>query len=137
VNTPNNGLITSSGTAAPGTSANPAFPNEVAACVTLRTAKVGPGFRGRLYLAGFNNAGVTAGNQITAAIQSAVNNWANTIPTVFTAQGLTFCLGLHQRKAYIGSTGKPHAARAKTTQDITSQSLKDLNWDSQRRRGLK
>jgi len=130
-------LVSSTGAAVPGTLAGEALPNEVAAVITLRTAFAGRSARGRIYTMGFG-VGVTApGNVIASNVVTSIGNWANSIPTVFTSQGLTFCLGLPHRLAYVSAAGTPHAERLATTLDVTSQTVRDNHWDSQRRRGLK
>jgi len=130
-------LINSSSSGDVGTSPGTPLPNETAVVITLRTAKVGPAFRGRIYVPGWASNALGAGNIVAGGAVTALQNWANTIPTTFTAQGLTFVLGLPHRLAYTSASGKPHAERAATTQDITSQPVKDNHWDTQRRRGLK
>lgn len=120
-----------------GTGTGESLPNEVAACVTLRTALAGRSARGRIYLPGFTVGTTAAGNVMSTALVTAINNWAGTIPSVFAGQGLTFALGLPHRLAYTSLAGTPHPERLATTLDITSQVLRDNHWDSQRRRGLK
>lgn len=137
VNTPNNALIQSTSTAVPGTGTGANLPNEVAVVITLRTAFVGPGFRGRIYIPGFAASSGTAGNVIIGTTVSVINTWANTIPSVFSGQGYTFVLGQPARAQYTGSTGRVHPARTATSTPITSQLVKDNHWDTQRRRGLK
>lgn len=137
VNTGNNPAIGSSGVTAAGTSASPAIPNEVAAVITERTAKAGPQNRGRIYVPGWATNAMGAGNVVAAAAVTALGNWAQTIPTALAAQGYTLVIGQPARAAYVGSTGTSHAARAATSQPVTSLLVRDNHWDSQRRRGLK
>jgi hypothetical protein len=137
LNTPNQPLLQNTASGAIGTSVSAALPNETAIVVTLRTAKAGRAFRGRIYLPGWATNALGTGNVIAAACVTDINAWANTIPTVFQAQGLTFVIGQHSRLAYTSGIGTPHPARAATTVDITSQSVKDNHWDTIRRRGLK
>jgi hypothetical protein len=137
MNSANNALIFASSGSAPGTSASPALPNEVAAVISLRTARTGPANRGRIYVPGFATNALGTGNVVAATVVTALNAWANTIPTALSGQGYTFVLGQPARAAYTGSTGTQHPARAATSQPVTSQALKDNHWDSQRRRGLK
>ena len=129
--------VASTSAFAPGTGAGESLPNEVAAVITLRTAFAGRSARGRIYVPGFAVGSTSAGNLISAGTVAALNGWAATIPTVFTANGLTFALGLPHRLAYVSPAGTPHAERLATTLDVTSQSMRDNHWDSQRRRGLK
>jgi hypothetical protein len=137
LNAPNQPIVPSATSNGLGTSVSPALPGEVAAAVTFRTNNVGPAFRGRMYVPGWATNALGAGNVIAATAVTALQNWANTIPTVLTAQGLQFALGQHARVAYTGVGGKQHPQRAATTVLITSQTVRDNHWDSQRRRGLK
>jgi hypothetical protein len=137
LNAPNQPIIPSANAGVPGTSASPSLPNETAAVITLRTAQVGPGFRGRIYFPGWATNALGAGNIIAAGAVTALTNWASTIPTVLSGQGLQFALGQHSRIAYTGSGGKPHPARPANTVLITSQTVRDNHWDTIRKRGLK
>jgi hypothetical protein len=130
--------IVGSGIGGPaGTSASTEMPDEVAAVVTLRTIKVGPGNRGRFYVPGWASNAVGTGNVIAAGAVTALQNWADTIPTVMASQGMTFALGQVERAAYTGSTGTAHDHRDAGTLTITAQTVRDNHWDTQRRRGLK
>ena len=137
VNTAGNVAISSTNAGVPGTSASPALPNEVAAVVTFRTSRAGPGHRGRMYIPGFATNALGAGNVIAAAAVTAVQNWANVIPSAFIASGYTHVLGLPARASYTGATGTVHPARAATTEDVTQRLVRDNHWDTQRRRGLR
>jgi hypothetical protein len=137
VRTANLPLVSSATTNVPGTAASIGMPAEVAVCVTLRTAKTGQSGRGRFYIPGFSNATNAAGNVILAATITAVQNWAQGIPAIFTTNGLTMCLGLPARGLYTGDTGTVHPARVAQTVPVTQLLVRDNHWDSQRRRGLK
>ena len=137
LNVPNQPVLANSAGGAPGTSASPALPNETAVVITLRTAKAGRAFRGRVYVPGWATNALGTGNVIAAACVTDINAWANTIPTVFQSQGLTFVIGQHSRVAYTSPIGTPHPKRDPTTVDVTSQAVKDNHWDTIRRRGLK
>jgi hypothetical protein len=120
-----------------GTSASPTLPSEVALAATFRTALVGPGNRGRMYVPGWATNALATGNVVAPAAMTALQNWLNTIPTALAAQGYTFCLRQPSRVGYTGETGKIHAARPAGTLPIITQTVRDNHWDSQRRRGLK
>lgn len=137
VSVANQPLVSSTTSGASGSSASPSLPNEVAAVVTLRTALAGKSGRGRSYVPGFATNALGAGNVIAAAAVTALQNWANTWPSIISGQGYTWVLGLKARQAYTGSTGTPHPARAATSVPITVATVRDNHWDSQRRRGLK
>jgi hypothetical protein len=129
-------ILSSTGVAA-GTAVAAELPNEMAVCITLRTALTGPSNRGRLFLPGLAQTTVAAGNLVSAAAVTAINTWAATISGVFSGAGYTWVIGQKARVAYTGSTGTQHPARAATSVPITAASSRDNHWDSQRRRGLR
>jgi hypothetical protein len=130
-------LVTSVGTGHPGTDAAVALPNEVALVVTLRTAKAGRGFRGRMYLPGFGSDQVTAGNLVAAGCITAVTAWVGLLATEIQTIVGTWSLGLRHRVAYTSGTGTTHDDRPAQLVQITAAPVRDNHWDSQRRRGLK
>jgi hypothetical protein len=137
VDVPNEPIIESTNPAVPGTVSGAPLPNEVAICITLRTAFTGRQFRGRMYLPGFTNAALGAGNTISGQTIDAINAWAATIRSVFSASGYTWVIGQKARAAYTGITGTAHPQRDADSVDITTALVRDNHWDSQRRRGLK
>jgi hypothetical protein len=137
VHTANNPLVASTHAAKAGADATQALPNEMAACLTLRTAATGPSNRGRMYIPGFSVATVTAANVLSAAAVTALTNWAGTIIGAFAAGSLTLVIGQPARQAYTGSTGTLHPARTANSVTVSSVILRNNTWDSQRRRGLK
>jgi hypothetical protein len=138
VRSANNPFISSATTVVPGTSSSAtALPSEVSLAVTLRTARTGPGARGRFYVPCWTPFAQSTTDTVTAGAVTALQNWANGIPAIFAAQGLTLCLGLPARAAYTGTTGTIHQARVAQTMPVTSLLVRDNHWDSQRRRGLK
>lgn len=130
-------LIGSSVGGGAGSSASAALPSEVAVVVTKRSGFTGIQNRGRLYFPGWATNALGTGNVVAAAAVTALGNWANTIGTVLSAQGYTHVIGQPARGGYTGSTGTVHPARAATSVDVTSMTVRDNHWDSQRRRGLK
>jgi hypothetical protein len=130
-------FIPSAITAVPGTSAGTELPDETAICLTLRTAFTGPQNRGRLYVPGFATTALATGNVVAAACVTAVQNWGTIIAGVLATNGYTWCVGHQARAAYTGRTGTAHPARAAGSVPITTVSVRDNHWDSQRRRGLK
>jgi hypothetical protein len=130
-------VVASTGAAAPGTSASPELPDEVAAAVTIRTALTGPANRGRFYLPGFATNALGAGNIIAAGAVTAITNFALQIGTAVAGQGMSWVVLHPARQAYTGVTGTQHPARTPGSVPITSVTVRDNHWDSQRRRGLK
>jgi hypothetical protein len=90
-----------------------------------------------MYVPGFASNAMATGNVIAATTMTAVNNWAGIIAGVLSAQGYIWCVGHPARQAYTGITGTAHPARIAGTVPITTVSVRDNHWDSQRRRGLK
>jgi len=135
--TAGNPLVQSTGAATPGTSAGTALPSEVAAVMTIRTAKSGQQNRGRIYIPGWASNAVGVGDIIAAAAVTALLNFGNNIGSAITAAGGSWVLMQPARQAYTGSTGTQHPARAAGTTPVTSAPVRDNHWDTQRRRGLK
>lgn len=130
--------FTSTGAAVPGTSSSIALPNEMAICVTLRTALRGASNRGRMFVPGWDTVQVLAANVIAASCVTDLATWANTIKGALSAQSYTWAIGQRARSEYIGSTGTLHPARqANANVDVQTAVVRDNRWDSQRRRGLR
>lgn len=129
----------STGAAMPGTSAGTGLPDEVAIAITLRTATRGPSGRGRIFMPGWASSATAVGGVIAAATVAAINAWAATnLAGVMATNIGSPVLGLPARKGYTSPvTGRVFPARAATTVPITTFTVKDNHWDSQRRRGLR
>jgi hypothetical protein len=130
-------VVRSTSSAVPGASSGIALPDEVSVCVTLRTAQVGAGHRGRFYVPNWATTALATGNVVAAAAVTALQNWMPTILAAMSSNTMAWALGLQARQAYTGSSGTSHPARAATTELVTAQVVRDNHWDSQRRRGLK
>lgn len=123
------------GTAVPGTSASVALPAEVAIVLTENVASRGRGLKGRAYLGGLAQNASTAGGLISAAGQSAANGFGTAVFNAIGAVALTPCVAQVARAQYQGYTGTVHPARNASHVNVTSYTCRDLNFDSQRRRG--
>lgn len=134
-------FIDSTSAAAPGTSTGTALPDEVAACVTLRTASVGPSGRGRFFVPGWATTALGAGGVMAAPAVTALQNWASQlIGPALSSQGYTWVIGLPARNGYTSpTTGRIFPPRAATSAPIIAGGVlvRDNRWDSQRRRGLR
>lgn len=137
VRTANNPAVASTGTAVPGTAATGAMPDEVALCVTLRTARTGQANRGRMYIPGFAAGAMAAGGVVAPSLVSAARSWVANFGGIFSAQTMTWVIGQPARAAYTGKTGTQHPARSARTEPVINVEVRDNHWDSQRRRGLK
>ena len=94
------------------------LPLNVAACVTLRTAKAGASYRGRVYLTGFGEGSSTAGN-MSAAAQAGATEIVTAMSAALDDVGLTMSVG---SRALGLSTA------------VTTILCRDSRWDTQRRR---
>lgn len=131
--------INSTTAAAPGTSATTtALPDEVAVCVTLRTASRGPSGRGRFYVPCWAGNAIQGPPGILPGVITATTNWAELVRTTIGSQIGTQVIGLPARAAYTSpTTGRQFPARAATTVPVTQALVRNNSWDSQRRRGLR
>jgi hypothetical protein len=129
--------IASTGAATAGTGTGLALPDEVALALTLRTARVGTQFRGRLYQPGYAAVALAAGGVASTATVTALSNYGTALNAVIGANVGTWSIAQPARAAYTGRTGTQHPARAAALVPITSWICRDNHWDSQRRRGLK
>jgi hypothetical protein len=135
---PNQPIYRSTGAATPGTGTGTELPDEVALVLTLRTAKTGPGNRGRLYQPGWDTASLGVGNVAAAAVVTALANYANSINAGMAAGGLSWGLLQPHRLGYTSPiTGRVFPERLANIAPVTNMVVRDNHWDSQRRRGLK
>jgi len=129
--------FTSTGASAPGTGTGIELPDEVALVMTLRTAKVGAGNRGRVYFCGFATSALGTGNVAAPAAVTAVTNFSSAIAAGMSAGGLTWGLIQRARAAYPAVGGGTHPERPAGIVPVTQGSARNNTWDSQRRRGLR
>jgi len=138
VNVKDQPIISSTNAPIAGADATGAMPSEVAACITLRTAKAGRANRGRLYLPNLAISSASPGNVIAGATMTALTNWANTIIGALAPSGYVLVIGQKARAAYTSpKTGTHFDQRDATSETVTQCTPRDNHWDSQRRRGLK
>lgn len=116
------------------TSAAPANPRNVSMVTTLRTAKAGRQWRGRLYLSGWDTGyNTTEGVSGPGAEVAALNFW-NAVKDAFENAGWTWALlqrELPERKDKQGNTLPLRPAHAES---VTQLVATDDVWDTQRRR---
>jgi len=108
-----------------GLDASPALPNNVAICVSFRTAQRGRSFRGRNYIAGLTEGDVT-GNTIAAAQSSALVTAYGQLFSLFPPGG-AFWVVVSRFTANL-----PRTVGISTP--VTSVLIVDSTVDSQRRR---
>ena len=126
--------IKSAGTPAAGTGTGDLLPLNNAVCVTIRTAKAGKSFRGRSYIAGWNEAqndGTGRMNQTTAdAAKGFITGIGQAFGAPFQAQlaVLSFARDAETIPAKV-ITGKSSFSNG-----VTLLESRNLKWESQRRR---
>jgi hypothetical protein len=132
-------LFTSTGTAVPGTSTGTAMPDEIALAVRLSTAERGPSGRGRYYVPGWATNSIGTSGTVAAAAVSALQSWAQiAVSGALNTNIGPQVLGLPERNAYTSPiTGADFDHRDAHNVALTSITVPDNHWDSQRRRGLK
>jgi hypothetical protein len=130
----NNPVIVATQTNQPGTSASPAMPPGAAIVLTEIIAARGRGLKGRIYLGGWATNADAGGGVIATATQTALNNFGTALLAAINGQSLTACVAQVHRQQYQGVTGTVHGDRPASHVNVTGYILRDLIWDSQRRR---
>lgn len=134
INTAGNALVASNTAQAPGTAAGgERLPNQIAACLTVRTARAGKMFRGRMYWPGFAETANAADNHIIAAAKTALDTFATNFITAANVGGLTFGVA-HRPTAFDEITGLPISPGLGFITPATQVVCRDNIWDTQRRR---
>jgi len=125
------------------------LPAGAALCITLRTLKSGKSFRGRFYLGGYAESENDASGQPTQAAADAATAYLDQIRTSCRAQGLELCVA--SRPAYDTTVNKTTVYADGTTEverlwhspariaqatDVSDVQVRDLNWDSMRKRNV-
>ena len=131
-------VYTGTGTAVPGTSASPAMPVNAAIVLTEQITARGRGLKGRIYMAGFATNADAGNGIISTAANTGLSNFCTALYSALTAQSLQPAVAQAPRAAYLGFTGTSHPARGTPGQGhavgVSSYILRDLVWDTQRRR---
>lgn len=134
------------GSAVFGNAAGDALPGGAAVCVSLKTALSGPRHRGRVYLSGFAELANGPFGSIDAGIGTSAVGFVTGVQTALAASGLT--LAVISRPSYAKQTTvnvilpgggtdvqtRSEPARPGEVNAVTSISMRNLVWDSQRRR---
>ncbi len=124
-----------SGDAGPvvGTGSGDPLPNELAAVVTLRTAKAGKSFRGRSYFSGAIVAESDASGHIVAGFNTAIVAFMTAVQANMGTEGITLCVLSRPRYANLLPPLDIQTYGGNLT-PVTSITARDTQWDSQRRR---
>lgn len=113
-----------------------AMPADAAAVLTVEGVERGRGSKGRMYFPGWTVLANAAGGQISATAQTSLNGFASDLRAAMNSVALQWCVAKPARQEYTGLTGALHPARSAHTADAPSCVVRDLEWDTQRRRGL-
>lgn len=123
-------LVGSTGAALPGTGAGGLMPKSVAAVLTVRTARAGKRFRGRMYFPGFDEVANDPTGIMSAPTKTALDAVAAGLPGAYTTGGVT--LAVFSRPVMDPLTCV--VTRPGLLTDATQVLCRDTRWDSQRRR---
>jgi hypothetical protein len=134
------------GAAVPGLDATDMLPGGNAYVVTLRTARAGQSFRGRVYLGGYTEGGNGPTGAIATPVAVAGTAFVTSIGTTMGANGLTFSVLSRPSELTVLTKDVTHpdgthtitthsrAARAGGLTDVIAVEARNTIWDSQRRR---
>jgi hypothetical protein len=113
-----------------------AMPPDVSLVLTAQCNERGRGANGRLYVFGWNVTADQGNGQATTAAQTALTGFGSDLMLELNAVALSAAVAKPQRQEYIGLTGASHAARNAHLAQVVAYSCRDLEWDTQRRRGF-
>lgn len=123
------------GSAVPGTATGDPLPAAVSFVQTLKTAKRGRSYQGRIYAWGFTEASNDVLGGVVAATQSAVATfWAGILSNMSSQQNMQQCV--------LSRFTTPPGASAPVERDppelttVTAIVQRDTRWDYQRRRAI-
>jgi hypothetical protein len=133
---PTNPVFIGTGTALAGTGAPPAVAPENAVVLTENVTMRGRGLKGRMYLGGWANTADAGNGVISSAASTAASGFGTALFNAITGAGLTPCVAQVPRQQYQGLTGTVHAARTQGHPPVSNYTLRNNEWDTQRRRGL-
>jgi len=133
VRTLNEAEFVSVAAAVSGTGVGDPLPNELAAVVTLRTAKAGKSFRGRSYFSGGIKGESTAAGAIAAGFNTALVAFMTDVQTDMTAEGITLSVLSRPRFANLLPPLDIQTYGGAIT-PVTAIVTRDTEWDTQRRR---
>lgn len=130
-----------------GTGTGEALPAANAVCVTLRTAKSGKSFRGRVYLPGASETDNDVTGRQSTTVQNSATAFVNDIATRLSVNGLTFAVLSRPAEAYViektithqdGTTTKKSlskvTAKSGGLENVTLAQTRNSLWETQRRR---
>jgi hypothetical protein len=125
--------INSTGTPTAGGGTTDPLPLNNAVCVTLRTALAGKSFRGRTYIAGYDEAANDAGGRVLAAANEGARAFLANLNANLAAQGFTLAV-LSRATDAVTIPAITRPARTGQVNAVTAVIMRDTKWESQRRR---
>jgi hypothetical protein len=131
---PNNPEIESTSAAAPGTGVGLPMPDQVACCVTLRTALTGRSFRGRQFIFGWIDTQSDANGLINDTAAATAQAIVANMQTGIAAAGAQLAIrsaALPERPSKPGGT---LPAKGYSITPVTAIVVRDRIWDTNRRR---
>lgn len=135
LNSANLGWILSTGAAQAGTGTGAAVSNNVALVVTLATARSGPSYRGRAYLAGMVVTSLATALQFTALVGTHAAAFMTSVISTMGTNGLTAAVLQHHLLPEPGATQPPmNQERPAGMTPITQARIVNPRIDTQRRR---
>lgn len=131
--TPNNAEIESTGAPLTATGSGDLLPPQVAAVLTLRTAKAGKSFRGRIFLPGFAEDANDGQGRIIIDVINVLTLFAAALPSNYSGSGAQ--LAVASRQVVDRSAGGGCAViKPSNITPVTQVVIRDNRWDTQRRR---
>jgi hypothetical protein len=115
---------------APGTAVGDMLPPQIALVVTIRTSLAGRSFRGRCFIPGWAETANGTNGQAAAAAGSAAAGFVNGIALALRASGME--LAVVSRPAPTADPPRPVGI----VTAFASVQVRDLVWDTQRRRAV-
>jgi len=134
VNTADLPEFTSSISGVPGTAATESLPRGVAAVVTFKTAKAGKRNRGRAFMSGLSEDENSSSQTISPAAEAACVAFWSAIDANLGGTGYDFAVISPALPARLDHNGNTLPAELANSEPITSVTMRNTQWGSQRRR---
>lgn len=146
ISAPNLTEFFDTGAAVPGTATGDVLPRQTALVVTLRTAKAGASFRGRVYIGGFSELANQTGANAAPTTTAACGAFVSAVKAALVTNGMDLGIVARPSEARVetvtvthpdGTTSsktKSHPARPGGVTPVTTVEVRNAVWDSQRRR---
>jgi len=146
IRNPNLAEYIDTGAPVPGTGTGDPLPRSVALCATIRTLKAGRSFRGRYYQGGFAESENNASGAFAQVLADAVTSFLTQVNGATTGEGMpvgvisrpslakTISITVTNPDGTTSSKTKSYPARTGVVTPSSAFQVRDLVWDSQRRR---